>query len=132
MLVELERPFVWPEEPKEFDRYVVFFGYILGLVLGFALRYWSPKLWFGVCLLVLTGWRSWDQKTYKAVRKYQEEMQQSIHPDAKEKPTNERESIAEQAKLLLAGEERWKSSKDIWEDIGEAEEVETGVAWPKD
>jgi large subunit ribosomal protein L23 len=96
------------------------------------LRCWSVESWLGVRLLMLIWWRSWDQKTYKAVKKYQEEMQQSIHPEAKEKPTNERESIAEQAKLLLKGEERWKSSKDMWEDIGEAEEVETGVTWPKD
>jgi large subunit ribosomal protein L23 len=25
MLVELERPFVWPEEPKDFDKYAVSF-----------------------------------------------------------------------------------------------------------
>jgi large subunit ribosomal protein L23 len=55
-----------------------------------------------------------------------------VRPDYKEKPTKEREPIAEQAKALLQGKEKWKSNQEVWEDVGEAEEVETDVVLPRD
>jgi len=93
MLVELEKPFVWPEEPQDFD--------------------------------------SWDQKTYKSVKEYQEKMRDSMSPDSNEKPTGDRESIAEQAKILLRGEAKWKPMRDVWEDIGGEKEVETDITLPR-
>jgi large subunit ribosomal protein L23 len=61
------------------------------------------------------------------------EHREQFNPDSKTKPTKERASIAEQAKALLSGKDQWKTGTDksIWEDIGEAEEVETDVVLPK-
>ena len=57
-----------------------------------------------------------------------------MRPDAKEKPTKERASIAEQARALLEGKEKWKPAleRDVWEDVGEAVEVERDVTLPRD
>lgn len=97
MLVELEKPFVWPEEIKDFAQ--------------------------------------WDKDTYDAAQKEQEEFSKSLRLDAKEKPSKERAGIAEQARALLEGKEKWKSSaevtRDIWEDVGEAVEVEKDVTIPR-
>ncbi|KAI9729889.1 MAG: hypothetical protein M1818_008329 [Claussenomyces sp. TS43310] len=92
MMVELERPFVWPEEPEDFE--------------------------------------PWDRDTFKAANKDQRDFQASYSPDAKTKPSSERASIAQQAKALLKGEEKWAPS--VWEDFGEAQEVEKDVTLPKE
>lgn len=52
-------------------------------------------------------------------------MDARMRPGIREKPSEERASIAEQAKALLEGKNTWKNGKkDIWEDDGEAVEVE--------
>lgn len=43
MMVELERPFVWPEEPEDYSRYVTFLGICVGLLVS----------WF--CVLDMVG-----------------------------------------------------------------------------
>ncbi|KAN0096834.1 hypothetical protein V8E51_015639 [Hyaloscypha variabilis] len=95
MMVEMERPFVWPEEPKEFDM--------------------------------------WDKSTFDAAQKDREMQEETFRPDFREKPSRERASIAEQAKALLSGEERWRPTprNDEWDIEGEEEEVETDVQVPK-
>jgi len=57
-----------------------------------------------------------------------------MRPEARQKPTKERESIAEQAKALLKGDEKWKPAPrlDEWEDVGEEVEVETDVVVGRD
>ena len=57
-----------------------------------------------------------------------------MRPDAKEKQTKERASIAEQARALLEGKEKWKPAQEqeVWEDVGEAVEVEKDLALPRD
>ena len=57
-----------------------------------------------------------------------------MRPEAKTKPTKERASIAEQARALLEGKEKWKPTReqDVWEDVGEAVEVEKDVTLPRD
>ena len=84
--------------------------------------------------MLLTFECRWDKETYDAAQKDQEDFTASLRPDAKEKPTKERASIAEQAKALLEGREKWKSSaeKDVWEDVGEPVEVEKDVQLPRD
>jgi large subunit ribosomal protein L23 len=56
-----------------------------------------------------------------------------FRPDFREKPSRERDSIAEQAKALLQGKQSWKSTpKDSeWDVDGEEVEVETEVELPK-
>jgi large subunit ribosomal protein L23 len=67
------------------------------------------------------------------VQKDQKEYQDAFNPESKKKPSNERLSIAEQAKALLRGEESWSSThvSSQWEDDGEAQEVETDVTLPR-
>lgn len=96
MFVELEKPFVWPEEPKTFE--------------------------------------DWDKKTFDAAQEDQKAMMDTINPESKKKPSKDRLSMREQAKLLLDGEEEWKSTRwsPRWEDVGEAVEVDAGVELPKE
>ncbi|PQE06718.1 hypothetical protein CJF30_00008599 [Rutstroemia sp. NJR-2017a BBW] len=92
MTVEMVKPFVWPEEPKDLSE--------------------------------------WDQEQWKKRQEMETRMRESFQPDARQKPTNERLSIAQQAKALLQGEDEWKPSEDVWEDIGEPVEVERDVEIP--
>lgn len=89
MTVEMERPFVWPKVPENFDQ--------------------------------------WDKSTFDAAQKSNKETQESYRPDAVEKPSKERQSIAQQAQALLQGEDKWRPTATQWEDVGEAREVETDV-----
>jgi large subunit ribosomal protein L23 len=66
-------------------------------------------------------------------------LQARLRPDAKTKPSQERVSIAEQARALLEGKEKWKGKgkattfdEMVWEDVGDAVEVEEDVRLPKD
>jgi hypothetical protein len=59
-------------------------------------------------------------------------VQASYSPEASKEPSPERKPIAEQAKALLKGEEAWKSTSTMWEDVGDAREVETDVTLPKE
>ncbi|KAI9646845.1 mitochondrial 54S ribosomal protein YmL41 [Ciborinia camelliae] len=93
MMVEMERPFVWPEEPTDFS--------------------------------------DWDQDGVKKRQKYEQEAQEARYPDAKQKPTKERLSIAQQAREILQGEKKWKSTQDTWVNVGEEVEVETDVKVPR-
>jgi large subunit ribosomal protein L23 len=79
----------------------------------------------------------WDKETFDAAKKDNEQQQAALRPDAKTKPSQERVSIAEQARALLDGRERWKGRGDearerVWEDVGEAVEVEADVQLPKE
>lgn len=76
----------------------------------------------------------WDKETYDAAQKDQEEFQASLRPDAKKKPSRDRASIAEQAKALLEGKDKWRPmvEQHVWEDVGEAIEVEKDVTLPRD
>jgi large subunit ribosomal protein L23 len=74
----------------------------------------------------------WDKKTHDAAQKERQEEQDGYRPDARTKPPEkERASISEQAKALLAGEEKWKPTGGLWENVGEEVEVETEVEVPK-
>ncbi|KAI9794457.1 MAG: hypothetical protein M1816_005527 [Peltula sp. TS41687] len=87
MMVEMDKGFVWPEEPVDFA--------------------------------------AWDKKSFDAVHEAQEEERDYLRPDGKFLPDRERESIAEQARRLLRGQERWKP---VWEDVGVPVEVERNVS----
>jgi large subunit ribosomal protein L23 len=54
-------------------------------------------------------------------------------PDFKQKPSRERESIAEQAQALLQGKQSWRTSSEsnAWNEDGEEIEVETDFELPK-
>lgn len=95
MIVEMDSPFVWPQEPEDF----------------------TP----------------WDKKTFEAARDDQKTQQEVFQPDFKKQPARDRDVIAEQARELLEGKEEWKSGKEtVWEDVGEAEEVEQDVVLPRE
>ncbi|PQE05254.1 mitochondrial ribosomal subunit L23 protein [Rutstroemia sp. NJR-2017a BVV2] len=92
MTVEMVKPFVWPEEPKDLS--------------------------------------AWDQEQWKKRQEMEKGTRESYQPDARQRPNNERLSIAQQAKALLQGEDEWEPSENVWEDIGEAVEVERDVEIP--
>lgn len=80
-------------------------------------------------------WCRWDKETFDAAKRDNERHQEALRPDAKTKPSQERVSIAEQARALLEGREKWKggeSKERVWEDVGDAVEVEKDVRLPKD
>lgn len=79
----------------------------------------------------ITDLGAWDKETYDAAKKEQKADQELNQPTIKKQPSRERESIAEQAVRLLEGKDAWKS-KDEWEDIGEAMEVEKDVVLPRE
>ncbi|KAK5153787.1 hypothetical protein LTR04_006148, partial [Oleoguttula sp. CCFEE 6159] len=81
MTVEMEKPFVWPEEPEDYSL--------------------------------------WDKETFDAAMKASRAENELMQPDADQKPSADRETIAAQAQLLLTGKEVWKPK---WEDVGEPEE----------
>ncbi|KAI9705410.1 MAG: hypothetical protein M1836_006165 [Candelina mexicana] len=83
MTVEMERPFVWPDEPEDFE--------------------------------------PWDKKTYDAAQESQKAEREKYSLKATQNPPEDRETIAEQARRLLTGKERWRAQ---WEDVGEPVEVE--------
>ncbi|CAD6446412.1 85fc0672-98e5-4fbe-9ee6-0dcaafcfb538 [Sclerotinia trifoliorum] len=93
MMVEMERPFVWPEEPKDL----------------------SP----------------WDKEGLKKRQEQEQELQAEQYPDAKQKPSKERLSIAEQARKILQGKEKWAPTRDTWMNVGEEVEVEQDVKVPR-
>lgn len=65
----------------------------------------------------------WSKETYDAVQKAQTEERDSLKPNAAQKPTKERASIAEQAQRLLKGEERWREI-----DVAAPQNVENNAA----
>ncbi|RAL58670.1 hypothetical protein DID88_002976 [Monilinia fructigena] len=93
MMVEMERPFVWPEEPTDFS--------------------------------------DWDQEGSKKRKEFEQELQEGMYPDAKQKPSKERLSIAEQARAILQGKKVWKPTLDTWVNVGEEVEVEKDVKVPR-
>lgn len=54
-----------------------------------------------------------------------------MYPDAKQKPSKERLSIAEQARAILQGKKVWKPTLDTWVNVGEEVEVEKDVKVPR-
>jgi len=70
----------------------------------------------------------WEKETYDAANEAQEREQETYQPDAVQKPTTERESIAEQAQALLKGKEKWKPT---WVDSGPALGVGKDGAVPR-
>ena len=64
----------------------------------------------------------WDKERYDAVKETQKGHQAKYDPDYSQRPSPERQSIAEQAKELLSGNEKWSNS--MWEDDGDPQEVE--------
>lgn len=75
----------------------------------------------------------WDNKVYKGTMKERVAYEESMAHDASTHLPKDRISIAEQAKLLLKGENSWKSgnTKNEWINVGEEVEVETDVQLPK-
>jgi hypothetical protein len=80
----------------------------------------------------------WDKKTHDAAAKDREENEEQFSPNARKKPTRERESMRGQARKLLKNKgllkkprQKWKGrgeeDEDEWVDDGEAVEVETDV-----
>jgi len=89
----------------------------------------------------------WDKTTYDAANKDRDEQERGARPDAREQPTKERKSIAEQAKDILSqrkGEvtavlqkaklskiQKARAEAEEWEDVGDAVEVEQHVELPR-
>lgn len=72
----------------------------------------------------------WDKTTFDAAQKERTEQEEGSRPDARQKPSKDREPIAEQAKAILRGDVKWKPQNDEWVDDGEEVEVETDVTLP--
>jgi large subunit ribosomal protein L23 len=88
----------------------------------------------GLGIAMLIDVCRWDKKMWDAGKKEQAEHEESYQPGFREKPSKERASIKEQAKAILSGKEKWKSTgrpQGLWEDVGEAREVETEVELPR-
>jgi len=90
---------------------------------------------------MLTIWfcDRWDKETFDAAKKDNEQLQATLRPEAKTKPSQERVSIAQQARALLKGKAKWKGKEKastieemLWEDVGDAVEVEKDVQLPKE
>ncbi|KAK2627792.1 hypothetical protein QTJ16_002438 [Diplocarpon rosae] len=110
MLVELEKPFVWPEVPENFDEYV------------------------SLLLSLFYDWlHEWEKDTFDAAQEDRKSNSEMYEPGFREKPAKDRKSIAEQAKAILKGEASWKPNqvREQWENDGEAVEVEQGLDLPK-
>jgi len=76
MVVELESPFVWPEEPSDFE--------------------------------------PWSKDTYEKAREDNEKYQRSRGRLADERyDVEDRRSLNEQAKALLAGQEKWRPGMSV-------------------
>jgi large subunit ribosomal protein L23 len=88
----------------------------------------SPFVWPEVPDL-----EKWDKETHDAAQKEQEEQQKQFMPRARQEPTKERASMAEQARALLQGNDTWRTgnTRSEWVDGGEEVEVEQDVQLPK-
>ena len=62
----------------------------------------------------------WEKETHDAAKEEQKREQAWLMPDAAAKPTPDRRSIADQAKALLEGKEKWRPT---WVDYGAASGV---------
>lgn len=65
----------------------------------------------------------WDNKTYLASEKEQEEFQEQLKPQARRNPTKERESIAQQARNLIK-ESQLQKEQILMRPVDELEEIE--------
>lgn len=74
----------------------------------------------------------WDKETFDAAKRDNEMQQATLRPDAKTKPSQERVPIALQAKALLEGRVGGAVEERVWEDVGDAVEVERDVELPRD
>ena len=75
----------------------------------------------------------WDKSVYEATKKEREAYEKNFQPDASMNLPTDRQTIAEQAKALLKGEDNWKTgnSNSKWIEGAEEVEVETDVQIPK-
>lgn len=71
----------------------------------------------------------WDKKTFDAAQEERKYQEAPMRPNFREKPARDRESIAEQAKALLDGQTKWRSTPqgNQWQNVGGELEVETDV-----
>ncbi|KAF2143041.1 uncharacterized protein K452DRAFT_248778 [Aplosporella prunicola CBS 121167] len=75
MTVEMDKPFVWPEQPEDF----------------------TP----------------WDKDLYSAAQKHNDQHQESMRPENLYKGPADKKTLAEQARKLLKGEDKWRPSGDM-------------------
>lgn len=70
---------------------------------------------------------SWDNETFLASQKEQDEFQDSLHPTARQKPTQERESLSQQAKEMIRESRLSRENTFLSADNLEEIEVEADV-----
>ncbi|KAL3426881.1 54S ribosomal protein L23, mitochondrial protein 1 [Phlyctema vagabunda] len=75
------------------------------------------------------SFEEWDKEVFDAAQKDRDQMERQFNPQSRQDPSPERASIAEQAKALLEGREKWKPNvqEDEWVDDGEPVEVDADV-----
>jgi large subunit ribosomal protein L23 len=75
----------------------------------------------------------WDKTMFDAAQAEKSEQQHSFMPISRQMPTKERASIAQQAKSLLRGQDKWTTGNTSpeWENVGVEREVETDVQLPQ-
>ncbi|KAI9709566.1 MAG: hypothetical protein M1820_003326 [Bogoriella megaspora] len=76
--VEMDKPFVWPDEPEDF----------------------TP----------------WSKKTNDAAQEAQKQAQESHTAKAQMQPAEDRDTVAEQARRLLEGKEKWRPQWQVDSD----------------
>ncbi|CCU74348.1 mitochondrial ribosomal protein L23 [Blumeria hordei DH14] len=74
----------------------------------------------------------WDHETFLASEKEQEEFQNDRQPSARQNPSKERESLAQQARELIKQSQRQKEEMLISKDNLEEVEVEADIDLKKD
>lgn len=120
MTVELEEPFVWPEEPKDLSKYVFFFFCFHCFLLHYERipeknqKQKKKKQQESLTKIM----KRWEKESWDATQKYQHEVQKPKHgsTDYAEEPDEKlRKVYAEQAKDLLEGGQPWRPT---WQALG--------------
>lgn len=111
-------------------------GLALELSLGCGIWERTGDFEIRLCWVCANIVYRWDKSSFDAVNEFRQQQSETVQPSYRTKPSRERESIAEQAKALLKGEASWKpndadSETQVWEDDGEAVEVEREVEVPR-
>lgn len=117
MTVELEKPFVWPAEPKESEDFAPYANSSL-FILSTPLYPLKPSNNARNMVLIFLLFCRWDKETYDAAHSFRE-SQYDKHYDnmipgrRKQQPASL--ELRKQASELLEGKQRWRPS---WTAIG--------------
>jgi large subunit ribosomal protein L23 len=111
MTVEMDKPFVWPEDPENWDAYVA-----LGLIL---------LIWVVLGMGALANLWVFSRWSKDIFRELQDEADNRDKPETRTKDIQaEMGTLAQQARELLNGKKKWKPT---YVDYGAGAELEKDV-----